>query len=49
MGAEMGADLGADDEAALNAEPGGDLELPPLPDMDDEEEAPLAAAGRAKR
>lgn len=49
MGAEMGADLGADDEAALNAEPGGDLDLPPIPDMDDEEEAPLAAAGRAKR
>lgn len=49
MGAEMGADLGADDEAALNAEPSGGLDLPPLPDMDDEEEAPLAAAGRAKR
>jgi hypothetical protein len=48
MGAEMGADLGADDEAALNAPEGG-LDLPPLPDMDDEEEAPLAAAGRAKR
>lgn len=49
MGAEMGADLGADDEAALNMEPEGGLDLPPLPDMDDEEEAPLAAAGRAKR
>ena len=49
MGADMGADLDADDEAALNAEPGSDLELPPLPDMDDEDEAPLAAAGRAKR
>jgi hypothetical protein len=48
MGAEMGADLGADAEAALNAPEGG-LDLPPLPDMDDEEEAPLAAAGRAKR
>jgi hypothetical protein len=48
MGAEMGADLGADDEAALNAPEGG-LDLPPLPDMDDEEDAPLAAAGRAKR
>ena len=47
MGAEMGADLGAGDEAALNA-PEGDLELPPIPDMDDEE-MPLAAAGRAKR
>jgi hypothetical protein len=49
MGAEMGADLGADDEAALNMEPEGGLDLPPLPDMGDEEEAPLAAAGRAKR
>jgi phage-related tail protein len=48
IGAEMGADLGADDEAALGA-PEGDVELPPLPDMDDEEDAPLAAAGRAKR
>ncbi len=48
-GAEIGADLGAGDEAALNAEPAGDLDLPPLPDMGDEEEAPLAAAGRAKR
>jgi hypothetical protein len=48
MGAEMGADLGADDEAALNMEPEGDLDLPPIPDMDDEE-MPLAAAGREKR
>jgi hypothetical protein len=45
LGAEMGADLGADMEAPAE-EPAA--ELPPLPDMDDEE-APLAAAGRAKR
>lgn len=48
LGAEMGADLGAGAEAELNA-PEGDLDLPPVPDMGDEEEAPLAAAGRAKR
>lgn len=48
VGAEMGADVGADAEAELNA-PEADLDLPPLPDMNDEEEAPLAAAGRAKR
>lgn len=52
MGDDLGAELGADAEAELNADmgdEGGELELPPLPDMDDEEEAPLAAAGRAKR
>ena len=46
LGAELGADLGADMEAPAE-EPG--LDLPPIPDLDDEEEAPLAAAGRAKR
>lgn len=49
MGADLGAEMGADAEAELNAEPEGGLDLPPVPDMDDEEEAPLAAAGRAKR
>lgn len=48
LGAEMDADMGAEDELALD-EPQGDLELPPLPDMDDETEAPLAPAGRPKR
>lgn len=49
LGAEMGADLGADAEADLNAPEGG-LDLPPVPDMDDEAElnAP-PAVGRAKR
>lgn len=46
LGAEMGADLDADMEAPAE-EPG--VELPPLPDLDDEEEAPLAAAGRPRR
>lgn len=46
LGAELGADLDADMEAPAE-EPG--LDLPPIPDLDDEEEAPLAAAGRAKR
>ena len=50
MGADLGAEMGADAEAELNAgDETGDLDLPPIPDMDDEEEAPLAAAGRAKR
>jgi len=52
MAADMGAEMGADAEADLNADMGdetGALDLPPLPDMGDEEEAPLAAAGRAKR
>lgn len=50
LGAEMGSEMGADAEAELNAgDEAGDLDLPPIPDMDDEEEAPLAAAGRAKR
>lgn len=52
MAADAGAELGADAEAELNADlddTGGDLDLPPIPDMDDEEDAPLAAAGRAKR
>ena len=48
MAADLGAEMGADLEADLDAEP-ADLELPPLPDMEDEEEAPLAAAGRSKR
>lgn len=57
MGAELGADMGddmdadlgaADAEAELNA-PDMGPELPPLPDMGDEEEMPTAAAGRAKR
>lgn len=46
IGAELGADMATDMEAPAE-EPG--VELPPLPDMDDEEDAPLAAAGRAKR
>jgi phage-related tail protein len=46
LGAEMGADLDADMEAPAE-EPGA--ELPPIPDLDDEEEAPLAAAGRPRR
>lgn len=49
LGAEAGADLDADAEAELNAEPEGGLDLPPLPDMGDETEAPLAAPGRPKR
>lgn len=50
-GADLGGELGADAEAELNApEAGGEMpELPPLPDMGDEEEMPTAAAGRAKR
>jgi len=46
LGAEMGADLDVDMEAPAE-EPGA--ELPPIPDLDDEEEAPLAAAGRPRR
>lgn len=49
---DMGAEMGADAEADLNMDlddTGGDLDLPPVPDMDDEEDMPLAAAGRAKR
>lgn len=44
-GAELGADLGADMEEPAE-EPG--VELPPIPDLGDEEEAG-AAVGRAKR
>jgi hypothetical protein len=56
MGAEMGAEMGADAEAELNAPApgagpagGGAPELPPVPDMGGEEEAPGAAVGRPKR
>lgn len=50
LGAEMGADLGADAEADLNAPEAGGLDLPPVPDMDDEAELnEPAAVGRAKR
>lgn len=51
MATDMGAEMGADAEADLNMDlddAGGDLDLPPVPDMDDEE-MPLAAAGREKR
>ena len=46
IGAELGTDLGADMEAPAE-EPAA--ELPPLPDMDDEDDMPLASVGRAKR
>lgn len=46
MDADLGAEMGADVEAPAE-EPG--VELPPIPDLDDEEEAPLAAAGRPRR
>lgn len=45
-GAELGADLGADMEEPAE-EPGA--ELPPIPDLGDEEEEAGAAVGRAKR
>lgn len=45
-GAELGADLGAEEEAPAE-EP--DLELPPIPDLGDEEELPTGGVGRAKR
>jgi hypothetical protein len=48
MAADLGAEMGADLEADLDDEP-ADLELPPIPDMDDEEDGPLASAGRPKR
>lgn len=51
---EMGADVDVDMDVDMDTDiedPAADLgaELPPLPDMDDEDEAPLAAAGRSKR
>ena len=46
LGAEAGADLGADMEEPAE-EPGA--ELPPIPDLDDEEEMPAGGVGRAKR
>lgn len=46
MGDEMGADLGA--EAGAEAPEAG-AELPPLPEIGDEEEEAGAAVGRAKR
>lgn len=50
LGADMDTDMGADidAEAELNA-PDMGAELPPLPDMGDEDEMPTASAGRAKR
>lgn len=47
LGAEAGAELGADMEAPAE-EPAG-AELPPLPEIGDEEEEAGAAVGRAKR
>ena len=47
LGAEAGAELGADMEAPAE-EPAG-AELPPLPEIGDEEEEVGAAVGRAKR
>lgn len=46
LGAEDGAEL-AGDELAPEEEP--DLELPPIPELGDEEEMPTGGAGRAKR
>lgn len=46
LGAEAGAEL-ASDELAPEEEP--DLELPPIPELGDEEEMPTGGAGRAKR
>jgi hypothetical protein len=46
LGAEMGADAAVDLDTDME-EPS--LDLPPIPDMDDEEEGPLASAGRPKR
>lgn len=48
LGAELGADLGSEEEE-LNAPDEELSELPPLPDIGDEEEMPTAAAGRPKR
>ena len=49
LGAEMGDELGADMDADLGAEE-PDSELPPLPDLGDEEpEVPTGGVGRAKR
>ena len=41
-------DLNVDIDAEMPAEEPG-VELPPIPDMDDEEELPTGGAGRAKR
>lgn len=51
LGAEAGAEMGADLGAEMGAEAGAeaDAELPPLPDIGDEEEMPTAGVGRAKR
>ena len=46
LGAEMGADAAVDLDVDME-EPS--LDLPPLPDLDDEEDGPLASAGRPKR
>jgi hypothetical protein len=51
LDSDLGAEMGADAEAELNMEPEApeaDLDLPPLPDMEDEE-SPQAMVGRAKR
>ena len=46
LGAEMGADAAVDLDVDME-EPS--LDLPPIPDLDDEEDSPLASAGRPKR
>jgi hypothetical protein len=46
LGAEMGADAAVDLDVDME-EPS--LDLPPIPDLDDEEDGPLASAGRPKR
>jgi hypothetical protein len=53
VGGEMPAgdeevDLNVDIDAEMPAEEPG-AELPPIPDMDDEEDLPTGGAGRAKR
>ena len=48
MGGEEQVDVDLDIDAEMPAEEPG-VELPPIPDMDDEEELPTGGAGRAKR
>lgn len=48
MGADLGAELGDELGADIDMEE-PDLELPPVPDLDDEEEMPTGGVGRAKR